>query len=879
MRPLPFLLLAAGLPAAARAQAAPSPYQDPARSAEERAADLLARLTPAEKFWQLFLHPGDSTSGRDAGTGRYGIQVHTAGGVLDALRQVNRVQADALAGSRLGIPVIPVAEALHGVVAPGATAFPQAIGLAATWDTALMREVATAIAGEARARGIRQVLSPVLNLATDARWGRVEETYGEDPWLAGLMGQAFIQPFEQRGIVTTPKHFVANLGEGGRDSYPIEWSERRLRERELPPFRRALREGGARGLMAAYNSVDGRPASASTWLLHDLLRRDWRFDGVVMSDAGGVGGANVLHGTATDYADATAQALAAGLDVIFQGDAASAPLFQAAFDRGLIAPAVIDSAVARVLRLKFALGLFEAPFTPDGPAQALAGDTVAHALARRAAIQAAVLLRNERGTLPLDPRRVRRLALIGVDAAAVRLGGYSGSGRHVVSALAALQSRLGAARVHYRHGPGRSAPRAVTVPAETLTTPDGGRGLRAEYFHGPALAGHPATVRVDPTVEFHWTFLGPAEGMDPAWFSARWRGTITAQHTGPARLGVSGTDGYRLYLGDRLLIDAWHEQGATERLAAVSFVAGRPVPVRLEFREPAGNGRLRLIWDVGVTDDGERRIAEAVAAARAADVAVVMVGLEEGEFRDRASLALPGRQEELVRRVAATGRPVVVVIIGGGAVTVRPWIDAVDAVLDLWYPGEAGGEALAALLFGDASPGGRLPITFPVAEGQLPLVYNHLPTGRGDDYDDLTGLPQFPFGFGLGYTTFGYDSLVITADSVAAGGGLQVRCIVTNTGTRAGDEVVQLYVRRPVAQIARPVLQLAGFERVTLDPGERRAVSFSIGAAQLQSLDGMGQPGPAPGGLELLAGRSARDLRLRAAVGAVPALPAGARGE
>lgn len=844
------------------------PYRDATLPVETRVQDLLARMTPEEKFWQLYLHPADGGGGggATAGGGRYGIQVRTEGGMLEALRQVNLVQHDALSRSRLGIPLIPVAEALHGVVAPGATAFPQAIALAATWDTALMGEVATVIAAEARARGIRQVLSPVLNLATDARWGRVEETYGEDPWLAALMGEAFIRPFESRGVVTTPKHFVANVGEGGRDSYPIEWSERRLRTRELPPFRRALAGGPARSVMAAYNSVDGRPASASPWLLTRLLRDEWGFEGVVLSDAGGVGGANVLHGTAADYADATAQAIPAGLDVIFQADAASAPLFQAAFDRGLVPPAAIDSAVARVLRLKFALGLFEEPFTVDLHARILEADTTAHALARRAAAGAAVLLKNAGGALPLDAGRLRRVALIGTDAVEARLGGYSGTGRRVVTAHQALVRRLGAGRVSYSPGPGRVVRRFVPVPVGALRTPEGGRGLRAEYFEGPALGGGPAAVRVDSTVDFHWTFLGPAEGVSPSWFSARWQGTLTAPRTGRARLGVAGSGGFRLYLHGRLLLDAWDEPSFLERLVPVTLTAGRPVPIRLEFREAAGNGRVRLVWDVGVGDESERRIAEAVATARRAEVAVVMVGLEEGEFRDRASLALPGRQEELVQRVAATGTPVVVIIIGGGAVTMRPWLDRVAAVLDLWYPGEAGGEALADLLLGAAAPGGRLPITFPVSEGQLPLVYNHLPTGRGDDYDDLTGLPQFPFGFGLTYTRFAYDELFLPEQEVDAGRPFQVRCTITNTGPRAGEEVVQLYLRDPVASVVRPVLQLAGFQRIALAPGESRLVWFQVEPEQLALPGDDLRPVLEPGRLEILVGASSRDLRLQGAV-------------
>lgn len=850
-------------PVALTAQAAAPPYRDARRTPAVRAADLLARLTPAEKFWQLYLHPGDSTSGTAAGAGRYGIQVRTTGGLEDAARQVNRVQADALAGSRLGIPLIPVTEALHGVVAPGATVFPQAIALAATWDTALMGEVAGAIAAEARAMGFRQVLSPVLNLATDTRWGRVEETYGEDPFLASRMGVAFVRPFERLGIVTTPKHLVANVGEGGRDSYPVEWSERRLRAVDLVPFAAAVREGGARSLMAAYNSVDGRPASASHWLLTDLLRTDWHFGGVVMSDAGGVGGANVLHHTATGYADATAQAVAAGLDVIFQGDAASAPLFQAGFGPRRLPPKAVDSAVARVLRLKFALGLFDRPFTADSLARRLAADTTAHALARRAAVQGAVLLRNLGGALPLDPARLRTIALIGTDAAEPRLGGYGGPGRRVVTALDALRERLGESRVAYRPGPGRTVPGPVAIPASALTTADGGRGLRASYYRGPQLSGAPVAVRLDSTVDFHWTFLPPAEGLAPDWYSVRWEGAVTAPRAGTVRLGVSGTDGYRLYLRDQLVIDAWDEPGASSYLVPARFEAGTPVPLRLEYREAAGDGRVRLVWDAGVVDDGEARIADAVAATLRADVAVVMVGLEEGEFRDRASLALPGRQEELIHRVAATGRPVIVVIVGGGAVTMRPWLDEVAAVLDVWYPGEAGGDALADLLLGDATPGGRLPITFPVAEGQLPLVYNHLPTGRGDDYDDLTGRPQFPFGFGLSYTSFEYADLAIAPARLRAGRGFRVQLTVTNTGTRAGDEVVQLYLRDDVASVARPVRALAGFQRIRLEPGERRTVTFQVAPAALTVLDEHLVPRAEPGSFTVMVGSSSRDIRLR----------------
>ncbi len=705
MRPLLAIALLCMVAAGqSRAQAPAAPYRNASLPVSARVADLLGRMTREEKFWQLFLHPADSAGAVQPGPGRFGIQVRTTGSTIDAARQLNRVQRMFVEGTRLGIPVLLVDEALHGVTEPGAVSYPQAIALAATWDTALAGRVATAIAREARARGIRLVLSPVLNLASDARWGRVEETYGEDPVLVSATGLAFVRAFEQAGIVATPKHLVANVGEGGRDSYPIEWSVRRLREEFLPPFDAALRSGGAGAVMAAYNSVDGRPASASPWLLDTLLRREWGFRGVTISDAGGVGGANVLHGTASGYAEATARALASGLDVVFQGSAESAPLFEEAVLRGLVPDSVLDTAVARVLRLKLQMGLFEHPYADTAEARAVDADTSAHALAETVAERSVVLLRNEREVLPLAGPRLRSLALIGVDAAEPRLGGYAGPGRAPVSLLAALRRRLGTGRVRYRPGPGRNVAPFPTIPTECLLPDTGtGHGLVGEYFAGISLAGPALVSRLDPAVDFHWTIVPPAKGLERHWYSVRWTGRLVAPVNGPVHIGIEGDDGFRLFVDDRLVLDRWEKRGYSSESAVLRLTRGRRYALRLEFREPTGNGRVRLFWDVGRRDDAQARIAEAVQAARVADVAVVVAGLEEGEFRDRASLGLPGHQAELIRRVAATGRPVIVVIVGGGAVTMQPWLDRVAAVLDAWYPGEAGGEAIAAILLGEAA--------------------------------------------------------------------------------------------------------------------------------------------------------------------------------
>jgi beta-glucosidase len=364
-------------------------------------------------------------------------------------------------------------------------------------------------------------------------------------------------------------------------------------------------------------------------------------------------------------------------------------------------------------------------------------------------------------------------------------------------------------------------------------------------------------------MDFRWTLNSPGRGIPFDWYSVRWTGTLTAPGDEVRRIAVEGNDGYRLYVDDRLLIGNWRKQSYGRRVVEVDWAAGSTHAVRLEYFESTGNARLKLLWDAGVTDDSDARIAEAVAAARASDVAVVVAGIEEGEFRDRAKLALPGRQEDLIMAVAATGTPVVVAIVGGSAVTMSSWLERVGAVLHVWYPGEQGGHAVADVLFGDASPAGRLPITFPVSEGQLPLSYNHKPTGRGDDYVDLTGMPLFPFGFGLSYTTFEYADLRIEPDEMDPDGTAAIRCTVRNTGGRAGDEVVQLYLRDVLASVARPVMELRGFARVRLAPGESTDVVFRVGPEHLRMLDESMQWVVEPGAFRIMVGASSEDIRLR----------------
>jgi len=829
--------------------------------------------------------PGDrDTPAHDWRAGSFGLQVNAPPGMrADAARsdtlpaatvarahteRINAIQQFFVTGTRLGIPMLPFEETLHGLGREGATTFPQAIALAATWDTSLVARVGAAIADETRTRGIRMSLSPVVNIANDVRWGRTEETYGEDPYLTSAMGRAYIGALEQRGVVATPKHFVANVGEGGRDSYPIEFSERLLRERYYPPFLSAIRDAGARSVMSAYNSVDGSPATQNRVLLTDVLKRAWRFPGFVISDAAATGGATVLHHTEASTATATKHAIESGLDVIFQSSWEQHRPYLNAFLQAGIDAAAIDSAVARVLRVKFALGLFERPYGHADSAAIVSRSPAHRALAREAAAKSIVLLRNARQRLPLGAG-ARRIAVIGADANEGRPGGYAPPGARLVTIADGI--RAGAPRgstVQVAAGVPRVWRDLVVVPANAFRHDSSGRdlaGVQGQYWANITHDGAPTLSRTDRAIDFQWTLNAPGRGIPYDWYSARWTGTLVVPPGGVRTLALEGNEGYRLWVDDTLRIDRWQKASYGTQRARVTLAGGTRHRIRVEFVEATGNARLKLLWDAGVRDPHPVAFAEAERVARTSDVAIVVAGIEEGEFRDRAKLGLPGRQEELIRRVAATGTPVVVVLVGGSAITM-PWIEQVDAVLDAWYPGQEGGHAVADALFGRVNPAGRLPLTFPMHEGQVPLYYAHKPTGRGDDYLDLTGHPLFPFGHGLSYTTFAYRDLRVeqppASDSVA----LRVSAEVANTGARTGDEVVQLYLRDVTASVARPMQELMGFARVTLAPGASQRVSFDVRRSQMRFLDASMREVWEPGTWRVMVGASSRDIRLRAEV-------------
>ena len=863
------------------AQSTP-PYKNAKLPIPQRVNDLLSRMTLEEKFWQLFMIPGEIKAGDEKNyeNGLFGFQVSAESSTTDISNQllkygvgedakslakkINQIQKYFVEQTRLGIPMIAFDEALHGLVRKGSTAFPQSIALAATWDTSLMHEVATAIAQETKLRGIRQILSPVINLATDTRWGRTEETYGEDPFLSSAMGVAYIGAFERNNIITTPKHFIANVGDGGRDSYPIHYSERRLYENDFVPFMNVIKKAGARSIMTAYNSVDGSPSSANNWLLNTTLKEKWGFTGFVISDASAVGGANVLHNTSNDYAESGKQAIINGLDVIFQTDHEHGKLFIQPFLDGSISSTKIDAAVARVLTAKFELGLFEQPYVSEN-----ISDTSFilknRLLAKKAAEESIVLLKNDHAILPIQPS-IKSIAIIGTDAIEARLGGYSGPGEGKISILDGIKKLASKKNVLVQYIPGstRINQEIQSIPVSNLSTvidEKKQQGLLGEYFNNIQVSGTPIFKRLDHEINFSWTLYPPTPALTADFYSAKWTGNLTLPVSGNIPVGIKGNDGFRLYINDQLVIDRWLKLGDHTDLVDFYFEKNKPYPIRIEFKEPNGNAHIQLVWKRPVQE--ATQLKDAITVAQKSDLVIFVAGIEEGEFRDRSSLALPGNQEKVLQKLIAVGKPVVVLLVGGSAITMNDWLPNVKAVIDCWYPGVMGGDAIASILFGASNPSGKLPLSFVKSEGQLPLVYNHLPTGRGDDYLDQSGLPLFPFGYGLSYTTFDYSNIMIDKKQMHENDTAVVRFQLTNTGDRDGEEVVQLYIHDELATVARPVMELKGFQKLFLKKGETKTVRFNISKELLEMYDLQMKKVVEPGNFRIMIGASSRDIRLK----------------
>ncbi len=812
-------------------------YQNQDLSFEERARDLVGRMTLEERVAQM----------------------------LDVAPAIER----------LGVPAYNWwNEALHGVARSGlATVFPQAIGLAATWNDSLMFRMATAISDEARAkhhdyfrRGETQryqgltFWSPNINLFRDPRWGRGQETYGEDPYLTGRLAVQFIRGLQGDDpkylkTVATVKHYAVHSGpEPERHEFNAFVSERDLRESYLPHFEAGIREAGAYSLMCAYNRVYGDPACSSPFLLQRILRDEWGFDGYVVSDCGAIRDIFQNHRVLSTPEEASAAAVQAGTDL---NCGRVYPALVEAVRQGLIPEAAIDTAVTRLFLARFKLGMFDPPEKvrwariPIGDL-----DSPAHrALAVEVARESMVLLKNAGGLLPLR-KDVGTIAVIGPNADEWRmlLGNYNGIPADPITPLRGIRDAVSpTTRVLHAVGTALADgfPVLGAISPSVLFTGRGRPGLDVEYYRSRSLEGAPLFRAVDATLDADWGEGAPRQDMNVDDFAVRWTGTIRPSHTGTYRLGLVGTIKFQLYLDDSLVTQSFYPTHDGEypdprvsQTGPLQLEAGRSYQLRVDATESYGQAQLQLLW----APPQELLEAEAMRAAAQADVVVMVLGLtarlegEEMRVRipgfeggDRTRIDLPDPQERLLERVTAVGKPTVLVVLNGSALAVTWAQDNVPAILEAWYPGQAAGTAIADVLFGDYNPGGRLPVTFYRSVDDLPPFENYDMAGR--TYRFFRGIPLYPFGFGLSYTTFGYDRLRVSVDTLRADGSVTVSVDVTNTGGRAGDEVVQLYVSHLGSTVTRPLKDLRGYERVTLEPGQTRTVEFRLPASSLAYWD------------------------------------------
>ena len=819
--------------AAVAQDAAKLPYMNPRLSPEERAADLVHRMTLKEKASQL----------------------------------VN----DAQAIPRLNVPAYNWwSEALHGVVDQGVTEFPEPIGLAASFDLPGVHAMAIDIGVEGRIKHLQDVRAghdgimggldfwaPNLNIFRDPRWGRGQETYGEDPFLAARMGVAFVtgiqgdDPRYYRAIAT-PKHYDVHSGpEPTRHFADVDVSRHDQLDTYEPVFRAAVVEGKAGSVMCSYNAVNGQPACANQFLLEDQPRRKWNFGGYVVSDCGAIEDVFSGHHYRPTQAQASAISLMRGMDNECFGagptskdDSEYKPYIEAV-EQGYLPESAIDTALIRLFTARMKLGMFDPPeMDPYSKIDEKELDSPEHrALARKLANESMVLLKND-GTLPLKPE-IKSIAVVGplADQTRVLLGNYNGTPTHSVSVLDGLRAEFPNAKITYVPGTQFLRNDGNPVPDNLLTTPDGKPGLKAEYneIHGfgPDQADQPAlATRVEPNINLDGGNL-PPELAGKKSVGVRWTGFITAPDPGDYLIGVRGPGFVRVMVNDKLVAMMFGWEGIETKLGRVHLSKGEKAALNVVYASFSGPPHAQLIW----VKANDAPSPEAIAAARNADLVIAVVGISnglEGEEMpvnepgflggDRTSIDLPAQEESLVEAVQATGKPTVVVLMNGSALAVN-WIkDHANALLDAWYSGEEGGTAIAETLSGKNNPAGRLPVTFYKGTDQLPNFENYSMEGR--TYRYFKGEPLYPFGYGLSYTTFSYSNLSLPDAPIRAGEPLHASVTVTNTGKVAGDEVVQFYLRFPDVSGA-PLRALRGFERVHLDPGASTKVEFQLNARDL----------------------------------------------
>jgi len=815
------------------ALAAPSPYQDVRAPLERRVEDLFSRLTLEEKLALL------------GGTGFTTQPI-----------------------PRLGLPGMAMADAGQGVrggqdstLGP-ATAFPAGVLMAATWDTNLVGQIGQAIGEEARNKGtgVQVELGPAVNIHRSPLGGRNAEYFSEDPYLAARLAVGYIQGMQRTGVAACVKHFAGNNQETDRFTVNEDISERALREIYLPAFEAAVKEGKVWSVMSAYNQINGAHCSANSHLLTEVLKRDWRFDGVVMSDWGGV------HETAV---------VQAGNDLEMPtGEHMSVPKLKAALARGSITQAAVDDSVRRILRTAIRTSLLNGPISRK-PEKVNSAEH--DRLAYQAATEGIVLLKNEGGLLPLDRNRIKTIALIGEPARHLQIDALGSPGVQPlkkVELMDGIKAEAGGA-INVRYASARTDGEPVTGAVVTPPNDPNAHGFLAEYYDNCNLEGRPAVVRLEDEINI-LDASSPAPGISGERYGVRWSGKLAAPTSGNYTFSFRGDDGFRVWLDGKLVINAWERRAAHTVQGQARLTVGKSYDLRAEFFQDGGDCVAQLNWQ----PPGKKPYAEALAAAKAADVAIVCVSTRrmEGEGSDRPSMDLPGEQAALIRAVSAVNPKTVVVLNTGTPVTMKDWLAQTPAVLEAWFPGQAGGSALAAVLFGAVNPSGKLPDTFAVDRADYADEPNFGAKNNDVKYAegiyvgyrhfDQSGIqPLFPFGYGLSYTTFRYDRLKLSRASMAADGSVAVSLKVKNTGKRAGEEVVQLYVRAMQPAIERPLRELKGFAKLALQTGETKTVQFRLTPRDLAYYDEEGRQWKADAGqYQIEIGASSRDLRLAAPV-------------
>jgi beta-glucosidase len=766
-------------------------------------------------------------------------------------------------------------EALHGVLDIGVTSFPQAVALGSTWDPDLVHRVATAISDEARVKNKIEgkglsYWSPTVNIARDPRWGRNEESYSEDPYLLSRMAVAFVtgmqgdHPFYLK-TVSTPKHFIANNEEIRRHSGSSDVDMRSLWEYYMPAFQQAIVEGKAFSIMCAYNELNQEPCCGNCYLLTDILRGKWGFKGYVVSDCGAIYDMISGHHLYKTGAEAAVRGILAGCDLNC-GDCYSSHLHEA-LELGLIQEKDLDRALKRVLSARFRLGEFDPPeMVPYSAIPEEKLDCQAHRdLALEAARKAIVLLKNE-GILPLDKNKIKSIAVIGPNAEECQLGIYSGWPRIRISPLEGIENKASSYGIKVNYVEGCGVGGGLLKPIETKyfakIDDSGQKGMIGQYFNNMELEGKPVLTRIDSIINFRWGENSPAPEVPTDQFSVRWTGKIIPPETRVFSLGTRTDDGSRLYLDNKLLFEDWTDHGEKPNKANIELKAGKEYKIVLEYYDNGLGATARLVWDLGWQDFGKAK-----EIAKESDLVILVLGthpLISQEENDRMDITLPQVQRDLVREVARVNSNIIIVLINGGPVALSGAEKDAAAILEAWYTGQATGTAIADVLFGDVNPGGKLPETFYASTDQLPGFANYDIINYGRTYMYFDKPVLYPFGHGLSYTTFEYSNLRLSADKISRDGSIKIGCTVKNTGNYKGDEVVQVYVHDIKASVKVPIRQLKRFQRITLEPGEHKTVSFNLPVSELSFYDIKSNDFIVePGEFEVQIGSSSEDIRLR----------------